>query len=112
MSTPGNPIFLEAHKLRMERRIHTDHVYFLGPQTYMHAVTKCLVGSIIDLNPGVEVFEQLRAVVEKHPNIRTYREDLPYNSVLYRGPNEGDLWEQEKRTLYRDYNLKHWTGEW
>jgi len=113
MSEIANPIYLETYKLLVQRRYETSHIYFLGPQTYMHGVTKVLMGKMIDMNPGIETVQNIREAIKDIPFIYTYREQLPYDSVICRNkqgnPND---WEQQKRDLYKDYELKHWTGEW
>jgi hypothetical protein len=38
--------------------------------------------------------------------IKTYREDPPYDTIVYRGGNIGLDWEQEKRKFYAE-SLKH-----
>jgi len=113
MSDISNPIYLETYKLLIQRRYETNNIYFLGPQTYMHGVTKVLIGKIIDMNPGINIIENIRENIKSMPFLYTYREELPYNSVICRG-NQGhyDDWEMQKRKLYFQYDLKHWTGDW
>jgi hypothetical protein len=113
MSEPKNPIYLETYKLLIERRKETHNVYFLGPQTYMHSVTKCLTGTMIDINPDIKQFQYIRETISQYPFIVTYREELPYDSIMYKEDNGVyDEWEKQKRKLYHDFGLKHWTGEW
>ena len=46
-SIPRNPIYFETINLILTRRkMGIKHIYGLGPQTYMHAVTKVLVNEI------------------------------------------------------------------
>jgi hypothetical protein len=113
MSEPKNPIYLETYKLLIERRKHTNNVYFLGPQTYMHSVTKCLTGSMIDMNPGINKFNYIREEISHMPFILTYREDLPYSSIICR-EKTGDYeeWKRQKIELYHECGLNHWTGDW
>jgi len=114
-SVPNNPIYLETFKLIMERKRagHTN-TYFLGPQTYMHGVTKALFGKIIDVNPGSAVFSQIREQLVNTSFISTYRETPPYNTVLYRPENAQIGFDHEamKRDFYSTYNIRHWTNEW
>ncbi len=113
MSEPQNPIYLETYQNLIFRRKQTNNVYFLGPQTYMHSVTKCLTGTMIDINPGIEKFAYIRQVIETIPFIFTYREELPYNSIICREKKGTyDDWVFQKKKLYHDSGLKHWTGEW
>lgn len=112
MTAPSNPAFLNAANLYIQRlqEGHTS-VYFLGPQTYMHAVTITLLGQTVDTNPGETVFGKIRQVIENSGFIKTYREDPPYSTIVYRG-NMAVNWENEKRSFYAASGLKHWSGDW
>lgn len=112
MSEPKNPIFLETINLLLERRKKTNHIYYLGVQTYNHAVTKCITGEMYEISPGIEKMNYARTLVEQSSFLFTYREELPYNSILYRGDDEGSAWEFDKRRFYHDYGLRHWTNDW
>lgn len=111
-SAPGNPAFLTAFQMYLERRrAGWKDQYFLGPQTYMHAVTLTLCGEIINTDPGKEKFELIRKKIAELPFARTYRE-VPYNDmIVYRG-NMGDNLEWIKRDFYAKEGIKHWTGDW
>jgi len=113
ISAPASPILdaaLQAHFQRREEG-HTS-VYFLGPQTYMHAVTHTLFGEVVDTNPGAEVFNQMRDLINRIDGFYTYRESPPSNTFLYEGEESWDEWEAMKRSFYADQGIKHWTGEW
>lgn len=112
LSAPNNPAFCTAIGLNLWRRRNGHkHVFYLGPQTYMHAISESLIGKRVDTNPGVEFFNDFRKHVKDIPFISTYREDPPYDTIIYRnGITEGH--EQMKRDLYKDFNMSHWTGEW
>lgn len=115
MSAPKNPAFELALSLYFERR-HAGHnsVYFLGPQTYMHAVSQTLFGSIINTNPGVEIFKEIHKTLKQIPFIRTYNETSLFDTIVFQRPKrfvEFDH-EVEKRKLYGEFDMKHWTGEW
>jgi hypothetical protein len=114
MSEPQNPIFAVALNLNLTRRREGyESVYHLGPQTWMHAVTKCLVEKEIDTNPGEDVFKKLRQVISASSFIHTYRENPPLNNVLYRnGTFSAEELESMKRSFYAKHNMKHWSGEW
>lgn len=114
LSSAGNPIYATTLNLNLQRRRggHTN-IYFLGPQTYMHAITQCLVGYIINTDPGKDVFCQLRAIIENSKFITTYREEPPVKTVLYRNSTiSQNEFETMKREFYRNNQLTHWTGEW
>ena len=120
LSEPANPIYLTALQMNLQRRRQGhDNTYFLGAQTYMHAVTQEVCGEIIDTNPGTEVFAQIRAQLRSMSFIQTYTESPPWNTVIYqhdadtwRGSKDCMDWEQLKRSLYAQYGISHWTGTW
>lgn len=113
MTAPGNPAFANVIKLYFDRRTagHTN-VFFLGAQTYLHGVTYSLVGEMIDTNPGKEKFDWLRNKINSTGFIKTYKESLPYNSIIYNGNISANEWESMKRKFYADNGIKHWTNEW
>jgi len=112
ITAPENPIFANAINLYLERkRQGYNNTYFLGPQTWMHAVTGSL-GQMVDTNPGKRVMDSIRSHIDIIDFIQTYREELPSNSFIYQGKETWEEWENSKRDFYKNNNLKHWTGEW
>ena len=115
ISAPENPIYMLAFQLNMIARHQGNrNVYYLGPQTYMHAVTKTLVGESINTNPGEEIMIQVANAIEQFDFMQTYIEKSPTDTFLFRNENRQDLedWESHKRALYASCGLKHWTNEW
>lgn len=115
MSAPDNPVYMNTIQLVLQRRYQGNrNVYFLGAQTYMHSITQYLLGEMINTNPGKEKFDEIRKAIEKMSFIKTYCEDLPYNSIVYKDETKRSKqdWEQAKRDFYDSYNVKHWTEEW
>ena len=121
LSSPGNPAFAEALRLLFERRRQGhDNIYFLGAQTYMHAVTTVLTGEMLNTDPGAEVFEHIRERISALSFIKTYRETSPYDTIVYHhdsaafqaDSNGTTDWETLKREFYASYDIHHWTGEW
>lgn len=112
LTEPNNPIQAQTIELIMQRRYegHTN-VFFLGPQTYMNAITKVLFGEMIHTDPGVERFAEMRKAIEKIPFIKTYREHPPHDTILYRSDDKLD-WEKLKKEFYAEANIKHWSGDW
>lgn len=112
LTEPNNPIQSQTIELIMQRRYegHTN-VFFLGPQTYMNAITKVLFGEMIHTDPGVEKFAEMRKAMEKIPFIKTYREHPPHNTIIYRSNDKLD-WEKLKKDFYAEANVKHWSGDW
>jgi hypothetical protein len=113
MTAPHNPAYRLAAQMYIERmnQGHTS-VYFLGPQTYMHAVTQTLTGEMLNTDLGIAAFDRLRNIMKSCGFIKTFREEPPYNTIVYRGENLGLDWEQEKRKFYAESGLKHWSGDW
>jgi mannosyltransferase OCH1-like enzyme len=112
MSAPGNPVFRNAAQMYVTRRRQGwNHQYLLGPQTYMHAATLEICGEIVDINPGVEKFAEIRNKMAQFPFIKTYREVRYNDMIIYQGPL-GDELESMKRDFYRKEGVQHWTGDW
>jgi mannosyltransferase OCH1-like enzyme len=113
LSAPGNPAFLRAAQLHLERRKAGEkNIYYLGPQTYMHAITFSLMGKMFNTDPGKEVFQEIRAKIKEADFIKTYRETSPLDTIVYRDDGTIKNHEDMKRALYKEYELKHWTNEW
>ena len=113
MSAPNNPAYKVAIDFYLQRVVDGyTNIYFLGAQTYMHAITYALLGEMVNTNPGKEVFNTVRKKLESTGFITVYREDPPYHTVIYRGGDNGLDWEQEKRKFYKQSQLTHWSGEW
>lgn len=113
MTAPQNPVYSTAIHLYLQRlQEGHNNIYFLGPQTYMHAITLVVMGKMINTDPGVEVFDRIRETMDAAGFIKTYREDPPYNTIVYREGALGLNWEQEKRKFYAEAGLKHWSGDW
>jgi mannosyltransferase OCH1-like enzyme len=111
-TAPGNPAFELAAALYVDRRLSGNkNTYYLGPQTYMHAVTGTLTGTQINSGCGPWVMAKLREQIATMPFIATMREQPPYKTILHRGDTDINH-EKEKRALYAEFGMKHWTGEW
>jgi hypothetical protein len=109
-SAPKNPIFLETINLNLSRRrAGINNIYFLGPQTYTHGILISLFGTIIE-KPD---FGEIRKILENADFIRTYNENPPYDTIIYRNNTE-IIFDHEnmKKDFYAKCELKHWTGDW
>ena len=110
-SAPRNPFIRAAIDLNTaRRRSGCKNTYYLGAQTYMHAITQTLFGQIIDTDPGQAVFAEIRKSLSNIPFVKIYTEVFPndtmvyqYNVDTYRTGNG-----QGKAELYRDFSVKHW----
>lgn len=113
ISEPNNILFKNAIDMIINRRqLGYNGTYFLGAQTYMHAITYSFFGKLIDTNPGEKVFTNIVTEIKKNKDVLVFEENPPYQTFLYRGERIDEDWETSKRQLYKEYNLKHWTGEW
>jgi mannosyltransferase OCH1-like enzyme len=116
ISAPGNPLYLKTLDLSLQRRREgATSIYFLGPQTYMHAVSHSLLGRMVDTNPSLEDVVEMRKAILSSGFISGYRETLPYDTFTFRlyGDEKPSFdHELEKRKFYASYGLKHWTNDW
>jgi len=111
LSAPGNLIYRNAVRAWLARRKDGhDSIYFLGAQTYMHVITHTFFDTIIDTNPGEEVFDRMRRAINAVPGLKCIEEDPPHRTVIHDG--FAGNWEQMKRNFYAQNGLRHWTGEW
>lgn len=121
ISCSKNPIHDATLNLMFQRRRegHTN-TYFLGPQTYMHAITMTLCGRMINTNAGPEEMEFIKNELKEYPFIKTYVENPPYDTIVYKhsellfnyGNSSKKTWEEMKREFYGSFSIKHWTDEW
>jgi mannosyltransferase OCH1-like enzyme len=113
-SDSNNPIYKHTLELNLLRRSQgCNNIYYLGSQTYFHAITKLLTGQELDTNPGHQVMQHLRDIISNSGFIATYKENPPYDTVIYKSNSMINFdHELEKRKLYALYNIKHWSGEW
>jgi hypothetical protein len=118
ISAAQNPIYLRTIELILTRRKqgHTN-TFFLGPQTYMHAVTEVLCGEIINTDPGLEKFAMLRQLIQQIPFVKTYKEYPPYDTIIYKHDAaefktvDGLIkpWNLYKKDLYVSSGIGHWS---
>jgi len=124
ISIPNNPIFQKTARLSLaRRRSGVRNIYFLGPVTYMHVISKELCGTQLDQNPGEEVFDKLRNRLELLSMTETYREQPPFDTVTFRfdpvrwqhgsffsSKIDQQYLEEQKKALYSEFGIKHWSG--
>lgn len=113
MSAPQNPVYINAANLLLQRRKQGwDNTYFLGTQTYMHALTHTVFGQVINTDPGTDVFIAMRNQLDQLDYVNVIREDPPYNTAIYQNNNSFVNWEFYKRDFYASQGVRHWTNEW
>jgi mannosyltransferase OCH1-like enzyme len=105
-SSSKNIIYKRAIELNLERRRGnvSDDILYFGPHTYFHAVTEILLGYQLNRNPDKKDVELLRNLINESPYLETYREDPPYNTILYQGENI----IFDKGELYESYGVRIW----
>lgn len=106
MSSSKNIIFKEAISLNLKRRRDgcTD-ILSLGPITYFHAITKILLGNQLPRYPSKDNLIKLRSIISNCKYLSTFRELLPYNTLVYRGPSISF----DKAEFYEYCDVNHWT---
>jgi mannosyltransferase OCH1-like enzyme len=110
---PNNPMFLDAANLNIQRRrMGYGQIYLLGPQTYMHAVSKNLTGQIIESNPGKDVMDLLRKQIDNTGFAKTFRENPWKETLVFKATSEFDEVDfgLEKIILYKDLGMNYWAG--
>lgn len=113
ISEPKNVLFKNAIEMYLHRkRLGYNHIYFLGAQTYMHAITYTFFGKMIDTNPGESVFKNIIDEISNTKDILIFEENPPYFTFLYRSNKIQKDWVLAKKEFYKEQNVKHWTDEW
>jgi len=87
ISCSKNPFHKKAIELNLERRkIGTNSIVYLGPTTYLHAISELLLGYQIPREENnIIAFNKLRNIINNSKYLDTYREEPPYNTLLYCG---------------------------
>lgn len=110
ISCPRNIFHEKAIELNLKRRREGERrIIYLGPETYLHAITYTLLGyecnSSDKLDPCTDQdWDKLIAIIQNSPFIETYTEAPPFNTLLYRGPSIN----YDKMEFYKSENIKHW----
>ena len=106
MSSSKNIIFKKAIDMNLTRRKEgcTD-IISMGPITYFHAITKILLGEQIARYPSKDNLIKLRSIISNCKYLGTFKEDPPYNTLVYRGENI----VFDKNQFYRYCDVDHWT---
>lgn len=111
VSESHNPILAKAIELNVSRRKQSHrNVYWLGPQTYLHAVSDML-GRKIDTNPGAQAMQELAEIANNISWIKVYHESPPLNTVLYRQGTCNFDYHHEKQKFYQRHLVKHWLDQ-
>lgn len=121
VSEPNNPIFLKVFmRIISLRKSGVTDTYFLGPQTYMHVLTKIILGEEINSGPEKIIMERIFQKINQSSFMMSVIENPPYHTFVYRhninefrfGDRNINEWQDIKEDFYKRYNVKHWTGAW
>lgn len=105
-SCSKNIIYKTAIYLNLERRRNgVNDIYYLGPVTYFNAVTRVFLGNQLERDPPGQYVELLRFIIDNSPYLETYREEPPFNTILYQGP----VIHLDKDEMYENERVLHWT---
>ncbi len=106
ISASNNIIYKTAIDLNLKRRKEgCSHLFTLGPITYFNAITQILLGRSIPRSKSNENWHILRQKINDSKFVDTYREDPPYNTLVYRGVKINN----DKRNFYKFCDVNHWT---
>jgi mannosyltransferase OCH1-like enzyme len=106
ISASNNIIYKTAIDLNLKKRKDgCNHLFTLGPITYFDAVTQILLGRSIPRSKSNENWHILRQIINDSKFVDTYREDAPYNTLVYRGVKINN----DKRNFYNYCDVNHWT---
>jgi hypothetical protein len=96
-----------AIELNLERRRNNPNsgIYYLGPETYFHAITEVLLGKQINRAPSYKNINVLLEIIKQSKYLKTFREEPLYKTLLYQGSNI----HNDKDKMYNDEFVNHWS---
>lgn len=109
ISSPKNPIILSAINLNIKRRRDgIDSIVYLGPSTYMHAVSKKIYGKELLENPDIQILDKIRNALEKSPYTCTFIENPPNYTITF---DKNISWKKgnggSKNDFYNENSVTH-----
>ncbi len=113
ISCKENPIFKKAIEFNLSGRylINPRGVFHLGPPVYMRAVTEVVFGERKRRKPESLIMEHYRNLLQKSKYFQTYKEDLPYNSLVFKF-NKSTFQKGNglsKEQFYKSENIVPWS---
>jgi hypothetical protein len=115
LSAPFNDIFKTAIGLNLSRRRAGEtNIFELGPVTYYDAVRICLLGTTTDCNHPRGTLTRLREIIDRDPQLDTYKETSAENELLCRpdgveSENGNGLGVAE---FYASETVQHWANKY
>lgn len=102
ISCSKNIIHKRAIELNLERRRNGEkRIVYLGPETYLHAVSEILINKQISRENNKNLFNELRQIIKQCKYLKTFREEPPYNTILYQGPEI----KFDKKAFYKNQGV-------
>ena len=118
ITSKGNPLYLNAIAMNLLRRktVANCNIYYLGPITYMHAVTVFLYGKMLNENEiSAELFENIRNELNESKYFQSFRESDGGCDGLHRtfifDPARSSFKVGDggtKADFYNENNVKYW----
>jgi mannosyltransferase OCH1-like enzyme len=105
ISCSKNPFHKKTIELNLQRRREGEtRIVYLGPDTYLHAISELLLGFQIQrVENNIEYMTIMRDLIINSIYLTTTREDPPFNTILYNGPNI--LFDKD--LFYEHQNVSH-----
>ena len=105
ISCSKNPFHKKAIELNLQRRREGEtSLVYLGPDTYLHAISELLLGYQVPRQENnIEDMKIMRNLINYSKHLYTYREEPPFQTILYYGPNilfDKDLFYQNQNVTY------------
>lgn len=107
ISCKNNPIFLKAIQYNLIGRTRGLKLYQLGSPLFMLAVTNIVFGEIKNINPGEDVMENYRNILNNSKYFLSYREEPMNNTLLYRNISDSEM-HNNKLKLYNEEGIVPW----
>ena len=107
ISCENNPIFLKAIQYNLIGRTRGLKLYQLGSPLFMLAVTNIVFGEMKNINPGENVMENYRNLLNNSKYFLSYREEPMNNTLLYRNISDSEM-HNNKLKFYNEQGIIPW----
>jgi len=110
ISCKNNPIYMKAIEYNIEARKRGKRLYDISVPTYMNSITEIVFGKKYGEDPGVELMQQFRKLLNESKQYQTYREEphdklFNYTYSKYSFLNGNN---ESKIEFYARQNVVHW----
>ena len=113
-SAPNNFVYKHAMDLIIARRSAAKgnkRIYFLGPVTYMHAVTDVIFGKRISKEFTLNATQLLQSLSKVEMIVSGYQTGLVGPTYEDRGEITQKEFDSSKRKFYEDFGVRHHSGQ-